>query len=1157
MKGFKSFGEKTELVFDSNFSCILGPNGSGKSNVGDALCFVLGKGSAKGLRAEKSANLIYNGGKSKNPAKSGEVSIFFDNTNKRFPTDTDEIKISRMIRATGQSVYRINDKRRTRQEILELLSLANIDPNGYNIILQGDIVRFVEMSSSDRRGIIEEIAGIGVYEEKKNKALRELDKVEQKINEAEIILTERKTYLKELKKERDQAAKYKELGDKINRNKSTYNKIKMDKRISQRDKLENRIQTHQEKIDKMQVVIDELKEKVKENKEKVHVVTKEIEEKGEKEQVELLKEVEQLKVDFATNKTKISSYENEIQRVSTRKSQLEASLNEIQSKIDELNKEGGDVNKEIKKIQNEIDVIENRIKEFRKKNKLDGAEEIDKEIEEIDKVADEKQKEIQDYREEQQNFLREKDKIDYQIYSMDEKIKKVLEVEKENKGDIEKLKQMKDEFKKATSELSQLLNEDSSLAAQIGNARQKLASAQEELAKFNARNASIKESAGASIAVKSIMENKNKFGDVYGTVSDLGQVKSKYALALEVAAGSKLKSIVVDSDKTAAECIKYLKNKKLGRATFLPLNKIRAPNKGSNVDSLAKANGACGKAVDLVSFKSKFKNIFDYVFGSTIVVDNIDAARRIGIGSVRMATLDGDLTELSGAMHGGFREKKRSAMGFQEKEVVEGINESEKRIIETDKLVQVLEKNRNDIEQKITRLRTLKANLEGDIITKEKSLHLESGDLEATKKNKKDLGKQSDEFDNKLREIGMKISRCNKDLADVKIKKQQLRDKISQLRNPRLIAELNTFEQKRTELKEQIIRFEGNERNTDMQIKNILLPEKENILKIIKQHDKEELEFKEIIKKLKEVIKKQDVDLKEKERKQRLFQGKFKDLFTQRDKFNEIIQKLENKIIINEENIRASETKKNTLSIEQARVKAELAGIEEEYKKYEKFEPYTNKSEDQLKREIWEFERMVERLGNVNLKALEIYDTVEREYHNLLEKKDLLGREKEEVMLMMNEIETKKKELFLKTFEVIDKHFQEMFLKLSTKGEAFLALENPKDPLSEGVRIKVRITGKKFLDIRSLSGGEKTLTALAFIFSIQEHEPASFYIFDEVDAALDKRNSGMLADLLKIYSEKAQYVIITHNDGIISVANTLYGVSMTKNNMSKVVSLKV
>ncbi|MFH1212181.1 MAG: AAA family ATPase, partial [Candidatus Woesearchaeota archaeon] len=199
IKGFKSFANKTEIVFGEKFNCVLGPNGAGKSNVLDALCFVLGKSSAKSLRVEKGQNLIYNGGKLKNPAKNAEVSIFFDNSSKIFHEETPEIKISRIIKEDGQSDYLINDKKRTRQQVIELLSIAKINPDGYNIILQGDVSHFVELSSVEKRRIIEEISGIGIYEEKKERSLRDLEKVEQKINEAELILTERKSFLGELK----------------------------------------------------------------------------------------------------------------------------------------------------------------------------------------------------------------------------------------------------------------------------------------------------------------------------------------------------------------------------------------------------------------------------------------------------------------------------------------------------------------------------------------------------------------------------------------------------------------------------------------------------------------------------------------------------------------------------------------------------------------------------------------------------------------------------------------------------------------------------------------------------------------------------------------------------------------------------------------------
>ncbi|MBT4823877.1 chromosome segregation protein SMC [Candidatus Woesearchaeota archaeon] len=1155
MKGFKSFGSRTELVFGDRYNVVLGPNGSGKSNIMDALCFVLGKGSAKGMRAEKAANLIYNGGKSKNPSKQGEVHIYFDNLKKIFPTEEDEVKITRIIKSTGQSVYKINDKRRTRQQILDLLGIANIDPNGYNIILQGDIVRFVEMSPNNRREVIEEIAGIGLYEEKKNKAMTELNKVDQKLNEADIILTERKTYLKELKKDRDTAMKYKELDDKLARNKATQLHLQIKQKKDVVEKHEIQIKTSQEEINKLQQKIDVMKKEAVEKKEEAKSLTRQVEEKGEKEQVAMMKRLEQQGVEIATHKTRIISCKNEIERVNTRKDQLSSSLKELNDKISELENQQKESERGKQSTLKLIQEVEQKLDKFRKKNKLDGAEDIDKEIAEVDNECEEKEKEIQAIREEQQNLLREKDKLELLIDSMDEKISKVLELEKGHKSEIEALKQKQQEFKKATVELNTILNEDSSLALQLSNIKDKLNRSRDELSALESKNAGLKESIGMNLAVTKILEQKNKLGQIYGMVSQLGQVESKSSLALEITAGPKIKSIVVDTDQTAAKCIKYLKDNKLGIATFLPLNKIK-PVREHDVSGFLKVNGVVGKAIDLISYEPKFKNVFSYVFGNTLVVNNIDVARRVGVGNVKMVTLEGDFAEVSGAMHGGFRQKKRS-MQFQEKEVVTRIKSLEGDVAESERLKQVLETRKNDNEDKIAKLREFKANLEGDIIKTEKSLHIDSDDLTATKKRKKELQAELDEADKNITSVGLKVSAINKDLATLKIKKHGMRDKIMQLRNPRLVAELNTFEQKREQLKEELTKQDSNIKNYTLQVKNILLPEKENTLKIIKQHDKEIVTFNTEVLDLNKKITVAEKDLKEKEKLQKEFYAQFRELFTRRDKLNADIQTVETKIITSEEKIRSKEQKMNIHSVENARVKGELSGLVEEFSKYKDVELFSSKPIEQIKKDIWEFERMTQSIGNVNMRALEIYDSVEKEYNNLLEKKETLIKEKDEVMLMINEIETKKKELFMKSFEVINSNFQNLFGQLTTKGEAFLDVENIDDPLSEGVGIKVRLVGKKFLDIRSLSGGEKTLTAMAFIFSIQEHQPASFYIFDEIDAALDKKNSEKLSQLVSTYADRAQYIIISHNDGVISEADTLYGVTMDKHNISKVVSLKI
>lgn len=1157
MHGFKSFARRTEINFDNSFNCVLGPNGSGKSNVLDAICFVLGKSSAKGLRAEKSSNLVYNGGKKNDPAKEGKVSIYFDNTNKTFPSEEKVVKITRIVRQNGSSKYKINDKTRTRQQVVDLMAIAKINPDGYNIILQGDIGKFVEMSGGEKRSIIEEISGISVYEDKKEKALRELNRVEERLNEANIILKERKSYLKDLKGDRDQAQKYKELNDKIRQNKATYLKIQIDRKQKSKDKHEETIAKHRGAFDKFQETIAKSKEQIKQNRDKINEISKEVEEKGDKDQVRLQKEIEGIRVEIATNKTKIQSHRSEIDRIAHRKSQIQEDLKEVEGKIGELDGKVETLTERKKRREQERKELDSKIAEFKKKHKLDSdTAEIDKKIEEIDEESEKKQSEIQKLRERQQELLREQDKIEYQLASIDEQVSKVKEIEKEHKKELQRLQDMRSNFKKATLSLNKALDRSSTLAAEIKNCETKLHALREQHSKLTVKNAQIKETNAGNIAIQKILEMKKKEKGIYGTVGELGEVQSKYSQALEVAAGPRIRSIVVESDAVAAKCIKYLKTNKLGTATFLPLNKIN-PAESKASTKYTNISGCHGDASKLVKFDPKYKKIFSYVFGNTIVVDNIDVARRIGVGKARMATLTGDLVEQTGAMQGGYRKKSKGAGSFKEKELTTDLESVESKMAELEAAMSAYLKEKDSNEKEIVKLREEKATLEGDIIKTEKSLHLKSDDLDASMHTKKKLQTDLQAIEKDAQKILNDISRMNKELANMRVERQKLRAKVTSLKNPRLLAELNTFEERRRELTEELISIDAEIKGIKSQKQDIFGRDKENSSKTIKDIDKESASFKADIKKLEDTIKAQEKELKEKEKAQEKFYKKYKSLFAERSKLNDEISKIEIETAKVEEKSRQEEYKINTLQLELAKINAELGALQEDFQEYEGVSLDMKKREEDLKSEIKEFEKLKDKIGNVNLRALEIYESVEQEYNKLLEKHDKLSKEREDVLSMINEIETKKKGLFMETFNAINENFKRIFQTLSTKGKAYLEIENPENPFEAGLSVRVKLTGSKFMDIRSLSGGEKTMTALAFIFSIQEYEPATFYVMDEVDAALDKRNSETLSDLVKEYSKKAQYIIISHNDTIISNASSLFGVSMDEHGISKIVSLKI
>jgi len=377
------------------------------------------------------------------------------------------------------------------------------------------------------------------------------------------------------------------------------------------------------------------------------------------------------------------------------------------------------------------------------------------------------------------------------------------------------------------------------------------------------------------------------------------------------------------------------------------------------------------------------------------------------------------------------------------------------------------------------------------------------------------------------------------------------------LRNPTLLAELNTFEDKKQEIKNEILEINSKISSINTQINDILKRDEENIGRILKEQEKEKKDFSTELEQIKERIKKQKEELIKKEKTQQEFRTKFKELFKKRDDINNEILKTESEIMNNEDQNRGTETRMNNLSMKNVEVKAELAGLKKEFEQYEDVELLKEKSEESLKSEINRFEALIGEFGAVNMRALEVYDNIEKEYKKLLEKKERLASEKKDVITMIDEIEGKKKELFMVTFNAINENFKNIFSKLTSKGIASVVLENEKEPFEGGLRIKVKITGKKFMDIHSLSGGEKSLTALAFIFSIQDYKPALFYVLDEVDAALDKHNSEKLSKLIRKYSEKAQYIVISHNDSTITEADTLYGVSMGINGVSNVISLKI
>ena len=1149
-KGFKSFARKVDVPFGTNFNVVIGVNGSGKSNICDAVCFVLGELSAKGLRAAKSANLIYNGGKKGSPAKEAEVSLVFDNEKKEFPIGTKEVKITRILNHKGTSKYLINDEVRTRQQILDLMAAAKIDPDGHNIVLQGDIVRFMEMRPEERRTIIEDVAGISVFEEKKEKAMADLTKVQEKLNEADIILTEREKTLADLKQDRDQALKYKDAEQELERSKATKLHLQIKEKEEKKQELEKAARDHDDQVKKLQQQMDEFKKDIESKQQEIQGIGKELDAKGDKTQRALANEIEALKTEMIKMQTRKDVCINEVTKITNRTKELDRNTDDLAKTIAQLTKRKEQLEKDNIRLKEEEERTNSRMAAYKEKHGIKDAGDISLKIAELDKRIDQKQEDTLSTQEAKEAILREKDKLEFAIKALDEKIAQADSQKEEDKARAQTLKDRKEEFKNLARELSDRLNESSVFAAQLGNAREKLMDTGDELAKLRARSIGIREMSAADAAIQKI--SAMKMAGVYGTVSELGQTTSKYAMALEVAAGARLKSMVVSTDAVAAKCISILKETKAGVVTFLPLNKIREKVITEEAKKIAKESGVHGMALDLVKYDNKFDNVFKYVFGSTIVVDDLAVARRIGIGRERMVTTEGDLVEQSGAMVGGYR--RRTGIGFQQEEVSKGMekmHEEEQRLRDT---VDLLERKKTDNDESIFSLREKKALLEAGIKTLESAGVTELLPAEL-KQQKKDMAGKAAELQRQMQLHDKSIAGLDKEAEQAKEERAGLINSMSRASEQDAQGALSKLEEERRGIREQAIKNESEIKGAASQ-QEFYQREQAKVLAICANSAKEKEQFAAESETLKTSISARYEELKEKEKTQRQFYADYQHMFARKSKLQQQIQQREVQTIRQEERIRGIEARRNDITVKMALINGEMEGLNKEFEPFAKVQLRRGPSADDLFSEIKALEHQMKSMGNINMRALEIYEKVKVEYDSLVGRYETLKVEKDDVLKLIFEIETKKKSIFMKTFNAVEKTFKTIFSTLSTKGEAVLEIENKENIFEGGVDIKVKMSTNKFLDIKGLSGGEKTLAALSLIFALQEFQPAAFYLLDEVDASLDKHNSELLSKMVAKYSQQAQYLLISHNDSLITEASTVYGVSMQEG-ISKVTCLKI
>ena len=1151
---FKSFANKVDIPMLKGFTTISGPNGSGKSNIIDSILFALGLSTSRTLRAEKLFHLI----STYNKRNEAYVKVTFGDT------DDGDFSVARRIRKSSQgfnSIYYLDDKIATLSDIHAKLEKYNITPNSYNVMMQGDVMSITNCTPNERRKIIDEIAGVADFDRRIEQATGELDTVEKRVVNSTLILNEVNTRLEQLKEEKEVALKYQKLKDEKTGLESQINTVKFFDLRRNLEKAHENILEFTKRKKEEEVKAKDLEERLRLIKEKYDEISKTITEKGEGHQLELKQKAEEIKGSISRKNASIAYADKQIQdNLKT----IENTKNGIEVQKEKIK----DSELKISLKQDEIKGIEKNIEEQKAilhkiLEDMSGlSETAEKHIEKRNSLR----KELEDLQDKETKLIQKQAPMEAELSSKKKALEdasnkmKELEAFKENFSEtksakellIEQLGKELDDFKiilkNTLYEYDKTKNEITDMDYDLQAARKKIY----QLEAVKQAN----EDANLGRAVDTIV-NANIQG-VHAPLVKLGQVDEEYSTAMEIAVGGRMSHIVVDDEHVASTCIELLKSSNAGRATFVPLNKIVRCPKSLN---LPKDKGVIDFAINLIDFDDEYLNAFYYAVGDTLVVEDRAAANKL-IGKYRMVTLSGDLFEKSGSITGGA--VRKTGLKFSQNSDSE-IDNYRAKLKEMESKYAALVSKRSNLETKmedvrgkysnsttefnkakleLTNLETSFANTQQNIDEKENFIKTTEPEITALEKALDKIEEEHITISDKMTDVQTSITEVEKLLNDADLK--DLKEKTAGVE-----AEIKRYEKNMADANHEI---EGLHQRIDF-MNTTISSHKETIDRSEKSNCELELDkakFNEEIKGLNEQLEVLEIQIKE-------ITEKLGELLKQRDDINNDLVKVET-----DKNLKANDIEKIAEQIESFKARRRELEPQLEETKNILEEAGVNVADltpvemsvDEITSRIQRLQKRMDELGAVNMKALEDFENVSARQQELQAQIDTLSREREQILERMKGYEDLKKETFLKTYNVLNENFKDIFHKLSD-GEGTLILENEEKPFEGGLDIEAQPRDKKKQRLAGMSGGEKALTALSFVFAIQKYMPAPFYAFDEVDASLDGINVEKLAHIVQSQSESTQFIVVSHRKPMIESANRTIGVTQKEKGISKVTGVKL
>lgn len=1167
IRGFKSFGKrKVTLRLSKGFSAIVGPNGSGKSNLLDAIRFGLGVLSSKSLRVNTLSDLVFTPSKGTKvtPAKYTSVSLYFDNSDRKLPVDADTVIIDRQVDRTGKGIYKLDGRVVSRTDIVDMLEIAGISPSGYNVVPQGEIFELIQMGPLERRKLFENIAGIASYDEKKEKAEKELELAEQNLRENFAQVSEVRNIVERLGREREVARKYLQLSEEIKtaRAKLVFHQLKTS---------ETELSGILKKIDDSKAELNNLREREKQFKENLANITVRTEE-IEKSIIEelgvrigdLQYEISEKKGVYSEKEAVFRYKEDEMkkrvetfEKVNQEIVNIEEGIREEERIISDLEKQEKEIEDQIRTKQDILEEISNRI--------TSSDSEFSKLRSRIRKIHEE----MEDYtpkrvslKTTQEAFRKDIEYLSSSINSKNavlEGIKvKIQEAEEERK----RLEELEENYRKEaeafTNQLEELQKQQDIIRREMDETEKLILKVRDEVVAIKAINEERKKLLRGQSAVREILKLRDdkKIDGIYGTISELGKTDMKYVLALEVAAGNRANYIVVDNDEVAIKCINFLKNSRIGRASFLPLNKIK-----QNSFKIPKEKGVIGSAIDLMVFDEKFRPAFEYVFGNVAIVKNLDVAKELDIPQIRKVTIEGDIIEPGGLMVGGHY-VGRPTLAFLETEKLPQLEEQ----------LSGLNAIRLELREKLENLSKSYLEIRSRREEKERSLGKHSASLEHLRENIKGYTsemskleseikkhqKAKEEGEKQYKKLSQEIEKIEEKIRVLSEEEQSLNRILEESGAPDLYSQARTLEAEVTKLREKLGGVKVQIAQSRTKTAEYLIPRMEERKKLAKQLEKDIENMSKEVDELQKVTKPLLEQITKLEEEKRSLEEKVSRLREEGAKLRQEMTVLRNELEVTTQRINAIELELSRLTVEKEHLEKSIQELREQAKEFPEFEP-----KDVLKVNVLELREFIRKkeaekkeMEPVNMLSIQRYEEERARYEEILRKREELIKERESIMEFIREVERDKRRSFLATFHSIERNFKRIFAKLSPGGEGRFILENPTDPFMGGVDIEARPAGKDVKRIESMSGGEKSLTAIALILAIQQYQPAPFYLMDEIDAFLDDDNANRVADLIKDFSKESQFIVVSLRDVTITRADRVFGV-ICSDGVSDVVSLKM